>query len=113
FAASVASAQGKAAELSQAQKDTVNKLQKLVPDLMERAGVPGVSVALIEDGKIAWIGSFGVKNSKTRWKVDDRTVFNVGSISKVVFTYAVLKLVDQGKLDLDVPLSKYLPSYVD
>jgi CubicO group peptidase (beta-lactamase class C family) len=88
------------------------KLATLIPELMARANVPGLSIALIEDGKIAWVGSFGVKNTKTGEKVDDRTVFQAASLSKVVFAYGVLKLVDQGKLDLDSPLSKYVPEYV-
>jgi CubicO group peptidase (beta-lactamase class C family) len=94
-------------------QEVVSTLEKTVPDLMNRAGVPGISIGLIEDGKLAWIGSFGVKNTKLPFKVDDRTVFSMGSISKVVFTYGVLKLVEQGKLDLDVPLTKYFPNYVD
>jgi CubicO group peptidase (beta-lactamase class C family) len=89
-----------------------NQLSSLIPELMARANVPGLSIALIDDGKIAWIGSFGVKNTKTGDKVDDRTVFQAASLSKVVFAYGVLKLVDQGKLDLDTPLSKYVPEYI-
>ena len=89
-----------------------NQLSSLIPELMAPANVPGLSIALIEDGKIAWIGSFGVKNTKSGNKVDDRTVFQAASLSKVVFAYGVLKLVDQGKLDLDTPLSKYVPEYV-
>lgn len=84
----------------------------LIPELMARANVPGLSIALIEDGKITWVGSFGVKNTKTGDKVDDHTVFQAASLSKVVFAYGVLKLVDEGKLDLDTPLSKYVPDYV-
>ncbi len=89
------------------------KLPSLIPDLMERATVPGLAIALIEDNKIAWVGSFGVRNAKTGEKVDDRTVFQAASLSKPVFAYGVLKLVDAGKLDLDTPLSKYLPGYVE
>jgi CubicO group peptidase (beta-lactamase class C family) len=87
-------------------------LSSLIPELMARANVPSLSIALIDDGKIAWGGSFGVKNTKTGAKVDDRTVFQAASLSKVVFAYGVLKLVDRGKLDLDTPLSKYVPEYV-
>src|ERR1700676_2874037 len=87
-------------------------LTALIPDLMTRANVPGLSIALVEDGKISWIGSFGVKNTQTGAQIDDRTVFQAASLSKVVFAYGVLKLVDQGKLDLDTPLSQFLPDYV-
>lgn len=96
-----------------AQDDTVAKLEKLIPDLMKKADVPGVSIALIEDARIVWVGSFGVKNIETREPVNDRTVFEAASISKPVFALAVLKLVDEGKLDLDAPLSKYVPSYIE
>src|SRR5260370_34937534 len=88
-------------------------LPSLIPGLMTRAEVPGLSFARVEDGKIAWIGSFGLKNAKTGEKADEGTVFQAASLSKPVFAYAVLKLVDQGTLDLDAPLSKYLPAYVD
>jgi CubicO group peptidase (beta-lactamase class C family) len=93
----------------QAQDD---QLATLIRQLMARANIPGLSIALIEDGKIAWVGSFGVKSTKTGGKVDELTVFQAASLSKVVFAYGVLKLVDQGKLDLDTPLSKYVPEYV-
>jgi CubicO group peptidase (beta-lactamase class C family) len=89
-----------------------HQLAALIPELMARANVPGLSIALIEEGKIAWVGSFGVKNSKSGEKVDGRTVFQAASLSKVVFAYGVLKLVDQGQLDLDAPLSQYVPEYV-
>lgn len=90
-----------------------DRLRKLIPDLMERAGVPGLSIAVVDGGKIAWAGSFGVKNTKTGEKVNDRTVFQAASLSKVVFAYAVLELADEGKIDLDAPLSQYLPAYVE
>lgn len=81
--------------------------------LMAQANVPGVSVAIIEDGKLASVESYGVKSFKAGDKVDARTVFQAASLSKVVFAYGVLKLVDLGKLDLDTPLSKYVPKYVE
>jgi len=89
------------------------KLSRLIPNLMNLAEVPGLSIAIVEEGKVEWIGSYGVKNTQTGEKVDDRTVFPAASLSKVVFAYAVLKLADQGKLDLDTPLSKYVPTYVE
>ena len=86
---------------------------KLILNLMNTAEVPGLSIATIDDGKIGWIGSFGVKDTKTAERVDAQTVFPAASLSKVAFAYGVLKLVDEGKLDLDAPLSKYLPAYVE
>jgi len=76
---------------------------------MREGDVPGLSVALIKDGSVSWHQSFGVRNADTRVPLDDATIFEAASLSKPVFAYAILKLVDQGKLDLDKPLIKYLP----
>lgn len=89
------------------------RLSKIILTLMNTAEVPGLSIATIDDGKIGWVGSFGVKDIKTAQKVDPQTVFPAASLSKVVFAYGVLKLVDEGKLDLDAPLSRYLPDYIE
>jgi CubicO group peptidase (beta-lactamase class C family) len=89
------------------------KLEKDIPDLMTQAEVPGLSIAVLRNGHV-WLRNFGVKNAKTKEPVTDDTIFEAASLSKPVFAYAVLKLVDQGKLGLDVPLSTYLPKpYVE
>jgi CubicO group peptidase (beta-lactamase class C family) len=88
---------------------TESRLQKDIPALMEKAAVPGLSIAVMRGGKTAWAGSFGVRNEETKKPVTQDTLFNVGSLSKPVFTYGVLKLVDVGKLKLDEPLAPYLP----
>jgi CubicO group peptidase (beta-lactamase class C family) len=87
----------------------VAKLQSDVPELMKQGDVPGLSIAVIRGGKVFWHGNFGVKNLKSAQPVDDNTVFEAASLSKPVFAYAVLKLVEQRKIGLDVPLTKYLP----
>src|SRR5262245_12589079 len=93
---------------------SVLKLQADVPALMKEADIPGMSIVVIRNGKVAWHNNFGVKNTKTAQPVDDNTVFEAASLSKPVFAYAVLKLVEQGKIGLDVPLTKYLPTpYID
>jgi len=86
----------------------IEQLKKDVPDLMQKGDIPGMSIALIRDGRLVWTGSFGVMNADTHVPVTDQTVFEAASLSKCVFTYGVLKLVDQGKLNLDTPLTKYL-----
>ncbi len=88
---------------------TEARLAKDIPALMEKAGVPGLSIAIIRGGKTAWTGSFGVRNAETKKPVTNDTTFNVGSLSKPVFAYGVLKLVDAGRLKLDEPLAPYVP----
>lgn len=89
-------------------RDVISRLKSEVPGLMQQGGVPGMSIALIRGGKTIWLHGFGVKDKKTGEPVRADTVFEAASLSKPVFTYGVLKLVDQGKLDLDTPLSSYL-----
>ena len=76
---------------------------------MDEAIVPGLSIALVRDGKLLWRRGFGVKDSASKEPVDDDTLFEAASVSKTVFAYAALKLCEQGVLDLDVPLTKYAP----
>jgi CubicO group peptidase (beta-lactamase class C family)/ketosteroid isomerase-like protein len=87
----------------------ITDLKTFIPQLMERAHVPGLSIAVIRDAEIIWSGSFGVKSNETKEAVNDTTVFQAASLSKTTFAYAVMKLVERGELDLDTPLSDYLP----
>ena len=80
---------------------------------MKEADIPGLSIAVIRDSKVIWTRGYGVTNAETKVRVNDNTVFEAASLTKPVFAYAVLKLVDSGKLDLDTPLVKYLPGRYD
>jgi CubicO group peptidase (beta-lactamase class C family) len=91
------------------QQSTIPQLEREVPELMKKSNVPGLSIALIRHGKIIWVHGFGVKEAGTSQPVTGETVFEAASLSKPVFAYGVLKLVGQGKLGLDVPLTTYLP----
>ena len=101
-------APARAAHSSASPDPAIARLEKRIPELMREGDVPGLSIALLRNGKPSWVGNFGVKNTRTKEPVTDDTVFEAASLSKPVFTYAVLKLIDQGKLGLDVPLSNYL-----
>jgi CubicO group peptidase (beta-lactamase class C family) len=90
-----------------------SRLERDIPGLMKEADVPGLSMAIVRDGEVAWVHAFGVKNSETKEAVTDDTIFEAASLSKPVFAYAVLKLVDEGKFDLDKPLNSYLPGDYD
>jgi CubicO group peptidase (beta-lactamase class C family) len=86
----------------------IAKLRSDIPSLLKQGNVPGMSIAVIRGGRVFWQHNFGVKNQKSAQPVDDNTVFEAASLSKPVFAYAVLKLVEQGKIGLDEPLTKYL-----
>jgi CubicO group peptidase (beta-lactamase class C family) len=94
-----------------AQGASVEELQKIIPDLMKQLRVPGVSVALVRGGKLAWAQGFGVRSVLGKEPVTADTPFESASLSMPPFAYAALKLCEQGQLDLDKPLWDYLPDY--
>ena len=70
--------------------------------------VPGVAVALVRDGQLTWSKGYGQADTARGVPVTPDTVFQVGSISKPVTAWGVMRLVQQGKLDLDAPVDRYL-----
>lgn len=85
-----------------------------LPRQMQALGVPGIGIAVVEAGRLAWSRGFGVTHAQRHAPVTDATLFEVASLSKPVFAYAVLQLVDRGELALDRPLVDYLrPEYLD
>jgi CubicO group peptidase (beta-lactamase class C family) len=92
--------------------DELRDLERLIPDLMSQGIVPGVSIAILKDAKVAWHRGFGVRDANARVPVDEHTVFEAASVSKTVFAYAVMQLRDRGTLSLDTPLTRYTPERV-
>jgi CubicO group peptidase (beta-lactamase class C family) len=86
----------------------IARLEMDIPEMMKKVSVPGLSIAVIRGGKTTWVHGFGIKETKSGQPVTADTVFEAASLSKPVFAYGVLKLVEQGKLGLDVPLTTYL-----
>jgi CubicO group peptidase (beta-lactamase class C family) len=72
---------------------------------------PGVSVAVIHNGRLEWARGFGVREWGAPDPVTDETLFQAGSISKPVFALAVMSLVQSGKLDLDADVNHYLTTW--
>ena len=85
---------------------TLATIERLVPLLMEEHRVPGVSVSLVRDRKVAYSKAWGVADAKTRTPVTTSTLFETASMTKPAFAYVALKLVANGKLDLDRPLAE-------
>jgi CubicO group peptidase (beta-lactamase class C family) len=73
--------------------------------------VPGVSIAVIDGGRIAWARGFGVSEAGATDSINDSTIFQAGSISKPIAVTAMLRLVEQGELSLDEDVNHYLKSW--
>ena len=78
---------------------------------MASSHVPGISIAVIDNGKIAWARGFGVKETGTTDPVTTSTLFEAQSISKAVAATATLVLVNSGRLSLDETPNAYLKSW--
>lgn len=85
------------------------QLDEFLPALIEEANIPGLSIAVLDKGEIAYVGSFGWRSQDTQEPVDAETVFDAASLSKPLFASVLMKLVEEGKFDLDRPLYQYLP----
>lgn len=85
--------------------------------LMARAGVQGLALAVIEDGKVVKVAAYGKRNVEKNLPLTPETVMYGASLTKTTFTYFLLQLVDEGKLSLDASvadlLPKPLPEYED
>jgi CubicO group peptidase (beta-lactamase class C family) len=86
------------------------QLATLIDQKMTEYGVPGVAFGVVKDGRLTMRG-FGVTNVDNPQPVTPDTIFALASISKTVTTTAMMRLVEQGKVDLSAPVQKYLPDF--
>ena len=91
--------------------DVVEEARALVKvDIAER-GYPGIAIAVSVDGETVWSEGFGYANLEHRVPMLPSVKFRVGSISKSMTAAAVAKLVEEGRLDIDAPVQKHVPSF--
>jgi len=89
----------------------IAKLTTFVESSMKQLGIPGVSLALIDHGKIVYQGGFGVRELGKSERVDENTVFMAASNTKGMTTLLLAELVDQKKLRWDQPVVEVYPSF--
>ncbi|GAB3448243.1 hypothetical protein GCM10027517_33120 [Phycicoccus ginsengisoli] len=82
-----------------------------IPQLMAEQHVPGLAVALVDRDRVLWQQGFGSTDTDGRTPITPDTVFSVQSMSKTFTTTAVLEAVQAGRLDLDAPVTTYLPGF--
>src|SRR5882672_8887918 len=82
-----------------------------IEERMKHYHVPGVSIAVINDGKIEWAKSYGVMDEEIKEPVTNETLFQAGSISKPVAAYGALKISEEGKIDIDENVNTYLKTW--
>jgi serine beta-lactamase-like protein LACTB len=89
----------------------VDSAREIVHAHMDRLGIPGATVAVAVKGHVVWAEGFGFSDVENQVAVQPRTKFRIASISKAVTSAAVGLLYQQGRLDLDAPVQRYVPSF--
>jgi CubicO group peptidase (beta-lactamase class C family) len=88
---------------------TINELKIKVDSLLQKYKIPGIGIALVSKDSILWTGVSGVVNVETSEPVTVNTLFRVGSCTKSFLGLGFLKLVEEGKINLNTPVSKIAP----
>ena len=90
---------------------TIRDAQAAANALLKESGAASISVAFVSGDKVVWSQGFGYADKATQTAPGADTMYGIGSVSKMLATVAVMKLADQGLVDLDAPFSSYVPSF--
>lgn len=83
-------------------------LDGFIEHQMRAGGIPGVAAAIVSDGELAWVGTYGYADIESERLVEPHTLFIMASISKTLAAARAMQLVEAGQLDLDAPVETYL-----
>lgn len=96
------------AELSE---DKKRRIAEAVAAFMKESRAPGVSVAVVEDGTLAWAQGWGYADLEGGVRASSTTLYRLGSLSKSLTGAGAARLWERGALDLDAPVRKYCPAF--
>jgi CubicO group peptidase (beta-lactamase class C family) len=86
---------------------TIAALAIQMPPMLDRAAVPGLSMAIVSNAELRWSGGFGVADTRSHLPIDKATIVEAGSLGKPLLAVIALALVEAGKLDLDAPIARW------
>jgi putative CocE/NonD family hydrolase len=86
-------------------------LEKLVNEQMADKKLPAVSIALVEKDRVVWARGFGYSDPDKKRPATAETIYRVGSVSKLFTDIGIMRLREQGAIDIDAPVTRYLPDF--
>ena len=86
----------------------IKDFETKTPALLNKANIPGAAISLIEEGEIKWIGTFGFADIEKEQETTKNTVYQMASVSKSVTAFGIMKLAEEGIINLDDPIEKYI-----
>lgn len=89
----------------------ISHLDQRIPAIMKAYDIPGVNIAIIQNGEIVWLTAFGQADLETNREMTIDTYMRVQSISKSVTAWGIMRLVEQGMIELDRPVKDYLKNW--
>ncbi len=95
----------------QLSREQIGEIEKAVSAEVAQQKIPGLSVAVGKGHRLVWSAGFGMADLENSVPARASTVYRLGSISKPITAVAVMQLAERGRLDLDAPIQKYVPSF--
>ena len=92
-------------------QDQIKLLDKYLTEYFENKNIPSISAGVLYKGKILWLGTKGYADLENSVLATKKSVYRIASISKSITAVAVMQLVEQGKINLDEDVRKYIPYY--
>jgi CubicO group peptidase (beta-lactamase class C family) len=92
-------------------REAIALLRAAIEQEMEAKDLPALSIAVVDGDRIVWAEGFGFVDPKSTIRAKPETVYRVGSISKLFTDLALMKLVERGEIDLEAPVTNYLPEF--
>jgi CubicO group peptidase (beta-lactamase class C family) len=86
-------------------------VDRILDAWMKKSGIPGLSAAIALDGEVVWSHGYGIADVENSVAAKPETVYRSASIGKPITATAAMRLVEQGKLDLDTPVERYCPAF--
>src|SRR5216684_634205 len=111
LACALAASAGLLAQEKRLSSEKRAQIEKAVSAFITANSVPGVSVAVVQNGQPIWSAGFGMSDLEDSAPATSSTLYRLGSISKPITAVAILQLFERGKLDLDAPVQKYCPAF--
>jgi serine beta-lactamase-like protein LACTB, mitochondrial len=99
------------AQHSELATDKRSQIETIISRFMASTHVPGLSVAVVENGEYEWAQGYGFADLENNVPASEHTLYRLGSISKPLTATAAMELWERGRLDLDSPVQKYCPSF--
>ncbi|HYU43774.1 MAG TPA: serine hydrolase domain-containing protein, partial [Vicinamibacteria bacterium] len=88
-------------------------LDTAIQAALPRLGAPGLSIGVVRGRELRWSAGYGLSDVENMVPATPITVYRLASVSKPITAAAVLRLVEQGRMDLDAPIQRYVPAFPD